>query len=307
MKTWKRALMWLLAASMIIAACGAMGEPQLIASEAPAADFEFAREETAGAVADTASSAAALQGEIALPEQPLIIRTGSLSLVVMTTEDAIADIKSMVEGMGGWVVESNIFSSGQARRGNITVRVPVEQFDAAIAGLKEMAIEVTNESTSGQDVTEEYVDLSARLANLEATRDRVRSFLEEARNVEEALAVNRELSRLEGEIEQIKGRMQYLTQSAAFSTISVNLTPDVLAQPIEIAGWRPDGIARDAIEDLVTILQGLGTFLIRFGITVLPVLIIIFFPLYLVVRLVRSALRRRRANRQAAAPPPVDS
>ncbi len=131
----------------------------------------------------------------------------------------------------------------------------------AISGL---ATEVTRLSTSGQDVTEEFVDLDARLGNLEATAARLRTFLDESRNVEEALAVNMELSRVEGEIESLKGRMQYLQQSAAFSSINVDVTPDVLAQPIQVTGWQPTGVAKQAIEALVAALQSLGTAAIWF-------------------------------------------
>lgn len=160
-----------------------------------------------------------------------------------------------------------------------------------------MAVEVTNLSTSGQDVTEEFVDLSARLENLEATAVRVRSFLDDAATVEEALAVNQELSRLEGEIESFKGRIQYLSQSAAFSTISVNITPDELSQPIEVGGWRPSGIVRDALEALVDALQGLATFAIWLIIYFLPIVLIIGIPLWLVVRFIRRRgwFRRNRA------------
>ena len=143
---------------------------------------------------------------------------------------------------------------------------------------------------------EEFVDLSARLENLEATADRVRSFLGDTETVEEALAVNAELSRLEGEIEAYKGRIQFLSQSAAFSTITVNLTPDELSQPIEVGGWQPTGIAREAVEALVDALQGLGTFAIWLVIYILPVGLLIGIPIWLVVRFVRQRWQARRAE-----------
>jgi hypothetical protein len=154
-------------------------------------------------------------------------------------------------------------------------------------------------STSGQDVTDEFVDLSSRLSNLEATASRVRNFLDEARNVEEALDVNIELSRLEGEIEVIKGRMQYLSQSAAFSTLTVRLTPDILSQPIEIGGWRPQGVARDAISALVNTLQGLATFLIWMAIYLLPLILLFGLPLWFLIRFIRQWRQKRRIASRA--------
>ncbi|MBX3057929.1 MAG: DUF4349 domain-containing protein [Anaerolineae bacterium] len=224
----------------------------------------------------------------------LIIRTGNLRLVVADTEETVADITRLAEQSGGWVVSANLYQYGaDAKSGDITIRVPAAGFVGIIDALKAMAVEVQSESVSGQDVTEEYVDLSARLGNLEATAVRVRSFLDEATTVEEALAVNQELSRLEGEIEVIKGRMQYLSQSAAFSTITISLTPDIAARPVQVAGWRPQGVARDAVEALISALQGLATLALWLVILVLPLVLLIGIPLWL---LVRFAVRRRRAR-----------
>lgn len=301
MKQWKKSLVWLFLAVFVVAACAGQPESVLVerdfAGEAgsTAADAsEFAPSEP---VAQSGNVAANMQ----LPSQPLIIRTGNLGIVVEDTDATVAAITSLVNGMEGWVVSSNLYKYGEARRGEMTVRVPVAQFDAAMGQIKALALEVNSESSSGQDVTEEYVDLTARLSNLEATAARVRGFLDEATDVEDALAVNQELSRLESEIEQLKGRMNYLSQSASFSTIQVDITPDVLSQPIEIAGWRPQGVAKEALEDLINGLQGLADFLIRFIIAVLPMLLIVGVPLFFIVRAIVRAVRKRR---QPAALPP---
>ncbi len=243
---------------------------------------------------DTASNI--VEGEAVLQpgQERLIIRTAEVSIVAADTDDALARISAMANENGGWVVSSNVFQASEnAKTGNITIRVPAAGFQSALDAIRALAVEVTRINTSGQDVTEEFVDLESRLENLEATAERVRAFLDETRNVEEALSVNMELSRLEGEIEVIKGRMQYLSQSAAFSTISVNITPDILAQPIEVGGWQPQGVAREAIEALVATLQNLASALIWLGIYFLPVILLIGLPILLVIWLVRRFLRRR--------------
>ncbi len=235
-----------------------------------------------------------------LPADPerLIIRIGDLSLVVTDTEEAMAAITQMAESNRGWVVSSSLYQyTGNAKTGVIVIRIPADGFNSAFTAIKALALEVTSESTNGQDVTEEYVDLEARLGNLEATAARVRGFLADADKVEDALAVNQELSRLEGEIEAIKGRMQYLGQSAAFSTITVNLTPDELAQPIEVAGWRPEGVARDAVESLIQIIQALATLVIWLAIVLIPVGLLLGLPIWGIMR-----LARRRRERQATPP-----
>lgn len=231
-------------------------------------------------------------------QERLIIRTAELSIIVSDTEESIRMIGGLANSTGGWVVSSGTYQYSEAKRGNMSIRVPAEKFEAILQQIKDSAVEVTSENVSGQDVTEEYVDLSARLENLEATAARVRGFLDDTESVEEALAVNMELSRLEGDIEAMKGRLQYLSQSAAFSTININLTPDILNQPIEVAGWRPQGIAREAIEALIETLQVVANIGIWIVLYILPLGILIVLPLYFIGR---WFFRRRKQRRQTAA------
>jgi hypothetical protein len=225
----------------------------------------------------------------------LIIQSGRLEIIVEDTEETMRAINRLAAARGGWMLSSNVFESGGAKSGDISIRIPADKFAETLSDIKELALEVPSEFTETQDVTEEYVDLDARLTNLEATADRVRSFLDESRNVEEALAVNRELSRLEGEIEVIKGRMQYLSQSAAFSTLQIHVTPDELNQPLEVGGWKPQGIARSAIEALISALQGLATVVIWAGIFCLPLTVVFGIPAFLIFR---NGYRRWRSRQE---------
>ncbi len=291
--------------ALSLAACGGAAEEaqvmeveRLVSEEAAPAEAPAYEEEALGIAADTVDQSFESDGQTDIPQQRLIIRTADMSLVVTDTADAMKRIAAMAEQNGGWVVNSNVFQYDEnAMSGNITIRVPAEGFNSALEALQAMAVEVQSINTSGQDVTEEYVDLSSRLANLEATAERVRGFLDETENVEEALAVNQELSRLEGEIEVIKGRMKYLSESAAFSTISVQLTPDVLAQPIETGGWQPLVVLREAIETLVAALQSLINLLIWLVIVIAPLLLLVLLPVALIIWFVR-----RRKRKTAPAP-----
>ena len=273
----------------LLVACGQAQESRDFEGGAPAPGAPV--EEPAAEEAESGGQDETAAGQDGQVQEQLIIRTGNLEIVVEDTETTIDEIARRAAASGGWVVSSNVFQSGEAKSGSTTIRVPVDQFDAMVEQIESMALEVLNTSTSGEDVTEEYVDRQARLQNLEATADRVRSFLEDADDVEEALAVNAELSRLEGEIESIRGRIQYLEQSAAFSTITVRITPDALSQPIEVGGWRPAGVARDAIEALITALQGLATIAIWIIIVLLPLALMVLIPLWVIYLVIR---RRRR-------------
>lgn len=291
--------------ALLMAACG-QSAPQesydMAVSEAEyAPEMAMEMEESAG-IAFRADAKQSNDFELVEPsaQQRLIIRTADMSIIVPETEKAMAGIAQMAEDNGGWVVSSNVYQYDEtAKTGDMSVRIPAGGFQSFIDAVQLMSVEVTHISTSGQDVTEEYVDLSSRLANLEATADRVRTFLDETKNVEEALAVNQELSRLEGEIEVIKGRIKYLEQSAAFSTVSIELTPDILSQPIEVGGWQPQGVARTALESLISTLQTLIEIAIWLLIFLIPVLLIIALPILILVFLVRRWRRRRKAKRAA--------
>lgn len=271
-------------------------------SEAPMARMVTIEE---SGLADNAAS------QVPVGQERLIIRTADMSIVATDTEEALASIAAMADSGGGWVVSSNVYqSSDTAKTGYIQIRIPAEGFQSVLDAIAGLAVEVTNLSTSGQDVTEEYVDLSARLGNLEATAARLRTFLDESRNVEEALAVNTELSRVEGEIEALKGRMKYLEESSAFSSITVNVTPDALAQPIQIGGWQPGGVAKEAIEALISMLQVLANTVIWFLLFALPILLIIAIPFVLLIWFIKWLRRRGRTDEApepaAAEPSPTN-
>ena len=143
----------------------------------------------------------------------------------------------------------------------------------------------------GDDVTEEFVDLESRLKNLEATRDRLQSFLDKAETVDDALKVNQSLSDLQGQIEQLKGRKQFLERSAALSTISVTLSPlPAIMSIVEDEGWQPLSVARNALRGLVSFGQGLAT---------LAIVVLVWAPVWLPILLFGLWLTRRLRRRVA--------
>jgi len=153
----------------------------------------------------------------------MIVRTGNMQLVVEDVLDAIDRITRLAENLEGYVVSSRSWREGERLRGIITIRVPAGRFAEAMRSLSDMAVEVTSQSTSSKDVTEEYVDLSAKLKNLEATEQQLLRIMEKAEKVEDILAVQKELSRTREEIERTKGRMQYLERTSETSLIEVQL------------------------------------------------------------------------------------
>jgi hypothetical protein len=135
----------------------------------------------------------------------MIVRTGDIAILVENIPVAVLQITQYAQSVGGYVVSSNTWREDERVYGNISIRVPAANFDGAMSRLRDIAFEVVSESTSSQDVTEEYTDLSSKLKNLEATEEQLLKLMDKAQTVEEILSIQRELTQTRQEIELIKG------------------------------------------------------------------------------------------------------
>lgn len=188
----------------------------------------------------------------------MIVRTGNMSLVVEDVPVAIDQITSMTEGFEGYVVSSSMWKEGERLVGSITIRVPAEHFDAAVGALRGLAVDVTSETSSSKDVTEEYVDLEAKLGNLEATEKQLLVIMEKAEKVEDILAVQRELSNVRGEIDQTKARMQYLERTSETSLIEISLEQSKLG--VELYANKATVKEREDIQFYVQVSGGFSPY-----------------------------------------------
>jgi len=189
----------------------------------------------------------------------MIVRNGDMSLVVEDVTEAMEAITQLAGGYNGYVVSSSVSGEEEDMRGWVTIRVPDDSFEQALSGIRELAVRVEEESTNSQDVTEEYIDLEARLANAEATEQQYLALLDKAEDVEDILRIYDYLSRVRQEIEQIKGRMQYLERTSSMSLISVYLRPEFSGKATVPAGWNVLQIFKSAARGLVITGQVLGT------------------------------------------------
>ncbi len=283
-----------LALILVFSGCAMRRVQESAPSSAPMAEESRNYDEATGGAAHSLPSAdsSAWAGET---QTKMIIYNAEMSLVVKDSDVAQEDITRMVEAMGGYISNSSGYTySGGLRRITLTLRLPADKFNEAMTALREMAMEVTQETIGTEDVTQEYVDLQSRLRALEAKADRLEQLMEEAEDTEAVLAVYEQLSQTQVEIEQTKGRMQYLERSAAMATINVSLTPDALSQPLEVAGWRPGGIAKESFQTLIKVFQWLVNALIRIVILVIPVLLFVGGLLYLVAKVLRLIFGGRK-------------
>jgi hypothetical protein len=233
----------------------------------------------------------------------MIIKNGDIRLMVKDTDVAIDRATQIIGDSGGYIVSSRVwyqdYYGNNLKYATITIGVPVDEFERALLKLRDLAVRVVDEVASGDDVTEQYVDLQSQLTNLEATRARIQEFLQDAKTVEEALRINQELANIEGQIEQIKGQMNYLNDRSAFSTITINFepefpvltpTPTPTAYPTATpVPWKPGDTFQEAKETVTVAYQGIADFLIWVGVVVVP----IFLPLGLILWAIWKVMNRK--------------
>ncbi len=167
-------------------------------------------------------------------QQRIIVRTAEVSLIVNDIPQAVDDVVRLAERTGGWVVSSDRKAT---HSGSVSVRVPADSLAEVLEDLRGLAVEVRSEVTTSQDVTDQYVDARARLANLQAAQNALVRLMERAERVEDALRVQNELTRVQGDVEAFQGRIKFLEQTSAFSLINVRL------------GLAPAGMSVDAGPD----------------------------------------------------------
>ncbi len=158
------------------------------------------------------------------------------------------------------------------------------------------------ENISGEDVTKEYTDLRSRQKNLEEAEQQLREIMASAKRTEDVMAVYQQLTQVREQIEVIKGQIQYYEESAALSSISVVIQAQAAVQPLEVGGWQPVGVVRDAVQALINTLQVLASAAIWAVVYLLPVGLMILLPLGLVVWIIRRAVRNTKARTPAIPP-----
>jgi hypothetical protein len=312
-------LLLIVAAVLVLAACGGAAAPTIMeapateaATQAPAMEAPLTANDQfvqAGAPAEKSASvgqavdanapapaatAAAYEisnssGELTVIQNTnrMIVKNADVKLTVKDTDVAIDRTTQIVGDSGGYIVSSRVwyqdYYGNNLKYASISIGVPVDEFEKVLSKLRGLAIKVVDETASGDDVTKQYVDLQSQLTNLEATRARIQDFLKDAKTVDEALRINQELSNVEGQIEQIKGQMNYLSDRSAYSTITINLepefpvltatptsTPRPTATPIP---WNPGETFTDAKSTVTVLYQGIANFLIWLGVVILPILL----------------------------------
>jgi tellurite resistance-related uncharacterized protein len=326
MKT-KRMLLLFVICTLVLASCasarsaatpmpvvkGGVGNSSVAQSEAfaPAASSAPALDTSSASTASGAVTSNGIADATTNSSQQMVVKNASMTMLVDDPSKSLDDVMQLASDLGGYTVTSNRYQSYSASgeevpAANITIRVPADKLNDALDKIKAMTGDpkkyVTDESVSGQDVTQAYTDLQSRLRNLEEASDELTKMYDKAVKAEDILAIYNQKMQVTEQIEVLKGQIKYYEDASATSSIALTINAKSTVQPVTVAGWQPTGIARDALQALINFLKGLVNFLIWVAILALPILIIIGVPLYF---LIRWLVRRNKAKkaRQNQVPP----
>lgn len=255
----------LLLALLLLSGCGRF----VVSEEVSAPEYEYDMMTEPMPGSDRAMDSKMIMDEsgYAAGVEQKVIKTGTLSLHMESVRDSVETIKANVSLWGGEVTNSSVTRSGNSYYATMTVRVPSDQFETAMSGLKDMSLYTESEFTNADNITEMYMDLEARLNNLRAEEEQYLAILEKAVTVEETLQVTDYLSTVRYEIESAEGQLKYYDTNVDYSSISLSLTEDESAEAAQET-WRPESTFNDAVSDWVIFLQQLADsaiYLVIFG------------------------------------------
>jgi len=238
-----------------------------------------------------------------------IIRNADITMEVDSTTDAQQRVTSIAESNGGFVVTSeakqraNVDPAKRTLDIKLVVRIPAGRFGSVLDQIKQLAGNVSEANVSGQDVTEDFIDLEARIRTQKALELQFLEIMKQARKVEDALEVQRQIADVRTDIEKLEGRKRFLENRSSLSTITVNIRAPKVVEVVNTTGfWRT---VRDSVSESLELASEMVLFFVRFVIVMVPIAVFVILPLGLILRyLIRRAKRIRLA--QALATPAAD-
>ena len=230
-----------------------------------------------------------------------ILRNGELTLEVPDPAAAERKITSIADTLGGFVVtsESKQHDTGDPAKQylevNLVIRVPEAQFETAYNQILSTGSRVIQQKQTGQDVTEEFIDLEARIKTQKALELQFLEIMKQANKVPDALEVQRQIAEVRTEIEKLEGRKRFLENRASLSTITTSLqSPAAIA--VNTSSFRRN--VREAVGDGVDLTIAIVLFLIRFVIVMIPIILLLILPIGLLVRFFWRRTRKSLWSRE---------
>jgi hypothetical protein len=236
-----------------------------------------------------------------------IIRTATMQLTVKDVSLAVDKVQTLASLHGGLVFQEDSHQEGEYTVASVTIQVPSQEFDKIMPELKKLdglVKKVGQSGVSSSDVTEEYTDLQSQLRNQQATEARILALQQKASQLSDILSLDQQLRQIQGDIERIQGRLNFLSKHADMSSITVSLQPEQLpvaqTTPQPLSGWQPGEIAIRAWNSSLDMLASVATVIITIGVFMWWAA-----PLILILVWMAIRARRRPAGASTLPPPPA--
>jgi hypothetical protein len=261
--------------------------------------YKAASADTAVAESRETAPATTPAAKASLDQQPhddrKVIHTGKLAVVVSTYESARAQIEDIVKASGGYIDSTHVErAESRVSDATIVIRIPADSFENILPKLRQLG-DVTGETTNAADITDQYVDTEARLASDQQLEKRLLELATEKNgNLEQILAVERELARVRGEIESFQGHLKLWNDQVSLSTLTLELSTKHAELPPRESptlGSQTKG----AFHESVAALRGFGEWCLINGVALLPWLVLIIPGFFIARRLLRRLERGMRA------------
>ncbi len=219
-------------------------------------------------------------------DKRMIIRTGTMSIENDSFDETELKAKEIAKNLGGFITNSTaqVNQSGK-KQGTLTIRVQADKYDALLAELAKTG-KVMNQNITGRDVTEEYVDAEARLKTQRELETRLLQLLaEKTANLTAVVEVEQKLANVRENIEKTEGRMRMLKDQASFSTITLSIyEPAILNTSSGGFFYELERGFEKGLTGFTKVLAGIITFVIAMA----PILAILGFIVYIVVRIIKK-------------------
>lgn len=275
---------WIFCFSMfflLLTGCSSTDEPSSESADMAGSDH------SASKIEEAPNEDSQLQGSESSQLSPLqaerkIVFNANLSLTVEDLPQATDKLNELTISYKGYVVEESTFTEGESVLGSMTVRIPQGQFYAFLDQAEAIGKGVSQKSITGADVTEQYIDLNSRLKAKEAVMKRLQGFLDEATKTEDLLSISNDLSRVQEEIEQLRGQINYLDNQSEFSTVTLSLEQQKITVPTFAENeYRTFTEAKKLFmttaNGLLSFFSKTIVFLLGFSLVLLPLLTVVIF------------------------------
>ncbi|MEK3993591.1 DUF4349 domain-containing protein [Psychrobacillus sp. FSL K6-2365] len=277
---------------VLLAACSGDEESAKMSSEDRASDSAEFKSEEESVEAEVQQESAT--EDIEAPSTRMIIHQARISTNVKELEKAQHNMEQKVKKYDGYIVESNVYlESDETSSGKMVVRIPEKHFETFLSEAEAEASKVLEKNVTGQDVTEQYVDLSSRVKSKRAVEERLLAFMKDAQKTEDLLKISTDLAKIQEEIEVLVGKINYLENQTSFSTIELTMHEKrVIIPEIENKDLNTWEKTKKQFITSTNSLLSVGSGIIVFVIGNLPVLVL----LGVIIVVVAWIIKRRKVR-----------